>query len=248
MDYIWGYTIMDDMTARERQRDHKQFYIGKTPDTFYPIVRYPPAALCYSSKGRQGPIAVPAHKLEKVLGVQNSVNGELRQNATTQDLIFSIPYLLKTMSEGQTLMPGDVLATGTVSRANSESSNNEKILNMVALTRRSWYWPQPTRLFQIWRRSHCVNLWTWELDQPNCTSERSQFNDGTLPNHELTTLVQRTTRDRICRQKASPCQAIRENRRSSRCVHPRPWRDDGLMDSLAHHVEAQIIRLLAVQP
>lgn len=46
--------------------------------------------------------------------MQTHVNGELRQNATTDDLIFSIPYLLKTMSEGQTLMPGDVLATGTV--------------------------------------------------------------------------------------------------------------------------------------
>jgi 2-keto-4-pentenoate hydratase/2-oxohepta-3-ene-1,7-dioic acid hydratase in catechol pathway len=47
--------------------------------------------------------------------VQTHVNGELRQNATTEDLIFSIPYLIMTMSEGQTLMPGDVLATGTVS-------------------------------------------------------------------------------------------------------------------------------------
>jgi 2-keto-4-pentenoate hydratase/2-oxohepta-3-ene-1,7-dioic acid hydratase in catechol pathway len=43
------------------------------------------------------------------------VNGELRQDADTEDLIFSIPYLIKTMSEGQTLVPGDVLATGTVS-------------------------------------------------------------------------------------------------------------------------------------
>jgi 2-keto-4-pentenoate hydratase/2-oxohepta-3-ene-1,7-dioic acid hydratase in catechol pathway len=38
MDYVWGYTIINDMTARERQRDHKQFYIGKSPDTFCPIV------------------------------------------------------------------------------------------------------------------------------------------------------------------------------------------------------------------
>jgi 2-keto-4-pentenoate hydratase/2-oxohepta-3-ene-1,7-dioic acid hydratase in catechol pathway len=50
-----------------------------------------------------------------VLRVQTHVNGELRQNATTEDLIFSVPYLIMTMSEGQTLMPGDVLATGTVS-------------------------------------------------------------------------------------------------------------------------------------
>lgn len=39
MEYIWGYTIINDMTARERQRDHKQFYIGKSPDTFCPMVR-----------------------------------------------------------------------------------------------------------------------------------------------------------------------------------------------------------------
>lgn len=67
------------------------------------------------TRTKQGPIAVPASKVDKVLRVQTHVNGELRQNATTEDLIFSIPYLIKTMSEGQTLMPGDVLATGTVS-------------------------------------------------------------------------------------------------------------------------------------
>ncbi|CAD0110487.1 unnamed protein product [Aureobasidium uvarum] len=88
MQHVWGYTIINDMTARERQRDHKQFYIGKSPDTFCPM-------------------------LNKVLRVQTKVNGETRQDATTDDLIFSIPFLIKTMSEGQTLMPGDVLATGT---------------------------------------------------------------------------------------------------------------------------------------
>jgi 2-keto-4-pentenoate hydratase/2-oxohepta-3-ene-1,7-dioic acid hydratase in catechol pathway/pimeloyl-ACP methyl ester carboxylesterase len=95
--HVWGYTIINDMTARERQRDHKQFYIGKSPDTFCPM----------------GPIAVPASSLPKTLRVQTHVNGELRQDATTEDLIFSIPYLIKTMSEAQTLQPGDVLATGT---------------------------------------------------------------------------------------------------------------------------------------
>lgn len=97
MDHVWGYTICNDVTARERQRDHKQFYIGKSADTYCPM----------------GPIAVPKEKLEKVLRVQTKVNGELRQDATTDDLIFSIPYLIMTLSEGQTLMPGDVLATGT---------------------------------------------------------------------------------------------------------------------------------------
>ncbi|OPB44640.1 hypothetical protein A0O28_0029590 [Trichoderma guizhouense] len=97
MDYVWGYTIINDMTARERQRDHKQFYIGKSADTFCPM----------------GPVAVPKEALPSVLRVQTHVNGELRQDATTDDLIFDIPTLINTLSEGQTLLPGDVIATGT---------------------------------------------------------------------------------------------------------------------------------------
>ncbi|SCO76759.1 related to bifunctional 4-hydroxyphenylacetate degradation enzyme [Fusarium oxysporum] len=96
-DYVWGYTIINDMTARERQRDHKQFFIGKSADTFCPI----------------GPVAVSKDDLPSVLKVETHVNGELRQSSTTQDLIFSIPTLIKTISEGQTLQPGDVIATGT---------------------------------------------------------------------------------------------------------------------------------------
>jgi pimeloyl-ACP methyl ester carboxylesterase len=61
----------------------------------------------------QGPIAVPANKLPESLRVQTRVNGEERQSATIEDLIFSVPFLVKTLSEGQTLQPGDVLATGT---------------------------------------------------------------------------------------------------------------------------------------
>ncbi|KAI1175787.1 hypothetical protein F4777DRAFT_295782 [Nemania sp. FL0916] len=96
-DYVWGYTIINDMTARERQRDHKQFFIGKSADTYCPI----------------GPIAVPKEDLPKTLRVQTHVNGELRQNSTTDDLIFPIPELLAALSAGQTLQAGDVLATGT---------------------------------------------------------------------------------------------------------------------------------------
>lgn len=97
LDYVWGYTIINDVTARERQRDHKQFYIGKSPDTFCPM----------------GPIAVPKDQLPQVLTVSTTVNGEKRQEATTKDLIFSIPFLIETISAGQTLQAGDVLATGT---------------------------------------------------------------------------------------------------------------------------------------
>ncbi|KAI0406636.1 hypothetical protein F4802DRAFT_88662 [Xylaria palmicola] len=96
-DYVWGYTIINDVTARERQRDHKQFFIGKSADTYCPI----------------GPIAVPKDDLPKTLRVQTRVNGELRQDSTTDELIFPIPELIAVLSAGQTLQAGDVLATGT---------------------------------------------------------------------------------------------------------------------------------------
>jgi len=96
-NHVFGYTIINDVTAREKQRDHKQFFIGKSADTYCPM----------------GPIAVPADQLPSVLTVTTHVNGEKRQESTTEDLIFSIPNLIKTLSESQTLRPGDVIATGT---------------------------------------------------------------------------------------------------------------------------------------
>lgn len=97
LDHVWGYTIINDVTAREKQRDHKQFYVGKSADTFCPM----------------GPIAVPAAQAPRMLRVQTYANGEKRQDGTTEDLIFSIANLVKTLSEFSTLQPGDVLATGT---------------------------------------------------------------------------------------------------------------------------------------
>jgi 2-keto-4-pentenoate hydratase/2-oxohepta-3-ene-1,7-dioic acid hydratase in catechol pathway/pimeloyl-ACP methyl ester carboxylesterase len=97
MNHVWGYTIINDVTAREKQRDHKQFFIGKSADTFCPM----------------GPIAVPAANLPSKLQVQTFVNGNKRQDGTTDDLIFSVANLIKTISEGTTLQPGDVIATGT---------------------------------------------------------------------------------------------------------------------------------------
>jgi 2-keto-4-pentenoate hydratase/2-oxohepta-3-ene-1,7-dioic acid hydratase in catechol pathway/pimeloyl-ACP methyl ester carboxylesterase len=97
MDHVWGFTIVNDMTARERQRDHKQFFLGKSPDTFCPM----------------GPVAVPKESLPENLTIRTFVNGEKRQEASLNDLIFSIPKLLATISAGQTLQAGDVIATGT---------------------------------------------------------------------------------------------------------------------------------------
>lgn len=96
-DHVWGFTIINDITAREKQRDHKQFFIGKSGDGYCPM----------------GPVAVPKSALPTTLTVTTHVNGEHRQKGTTEDLIFSIPTLIKTISEAQTIRPGDVIATGT---------------------------------------------------------------------------------------------------------------------------------------
>ncbi|KIW10770.1 hypothetical protein PV08_10069 [Exophiala spinifera] len=96
-DYLWGYTIINDVTAREKQRDHKQFFLGKSADTFCPM----------------GPVAMAKEDLPDVLEVVTLVNSEERQRATTKDLIFSVPHLISVISQGQTLLPGDVIATGT---------------------------------------------------------------------------------------------------------------------------------------
>ncbi|KAK9458757.1 fumarylacetoacetate hydrolase [Lipomyces oligophaga] len=97
MDYVWGYTIINDATARERQRDHKQFFIGKSADTLCPM----------------GPITVPKEYLPEYLQLRTTVNGQQRQSDSTKNLIFSIPTLIKVLSSGMTLQPGDVIATGT---------------------------------------------------------------------------------------------------------------------------------------
>ncbi|KAK9476604.1 hypothetical protein V1514DRAFT_369508 [Lipomyces japonicus] len=97
LDYVWGYTIVNDVTARERQRDHKQFFIGKSGDTYCPM----------------GPIAVPKINLPEFLSLKTFVNGKLRQDDSTENLIFNVPTLINVLSTGITLQPGDVIATGT---------------------------------------------------------------------------------------------------------------------------------------
>jgi len=99
MSHVWGYTIINDVTAREEQRDHKQFYLGKSGDTYCPM----------------GPVAVPACNLPDTLRIQTFVNGEKRQDATTDMLIFSVAQLISTISKGETIRAGDVIATGTPS-------------------------------------------------------------------------------------------------------------------------------------
>jgi 2-keto-4-pentenoate hydratase/2-oxohepta-3-ene-1,7-dioic acid hydratase in catechol pathway len=98
MAHVWGYTIINDVTARDWQSRHKQWLLGKSFDTFCPM----------------GPWLVSADECDGTnTGVRCYVNGEERQNASTTDLIFGIPKLIETLSAGITLYPGDIIATGT---------------------------------------------------------------------------------------------------------------------------------------
>ncbi len=98
LDHVFGYTIMNDFTARDLQKTHKQWFLAKSLDGFGPI----------------GPCIVTADAVNgEALEVKCWVNDELRQSANTQQLIFDIPTLIETISAGITLQPGDIIATGT---------------------------------------------------------------------------------------------------------------------------------------
>ncbi len=98
-DYVFGYTIINDVSARKLQTRHKQWYFGKSLDNFTPI----------------GPWIVTADEIKgkPVLGIKSIVNGELRQNSVTDHLIFDIAYVVSELSQGMTLLPGTIIAMGT---------------------------------------------------------------------------------------------------------------------------------------
>lgn len=97
-EHVWAYCVINDATARDLQAKHKQWLLGKSIDTFCPI----------------GPWLTTADEVEPTnLNVQCWVNGELRQNANTRDLIFDIPAIIESISASMTLETGDIIATGT---------------------------------------------------------------------------------------------------------------------------------------
>jgi 2-keto-4-pentenoate hydratase/2-oxohepta-3-ene-1,7-dioic acid hydratase in catechol pathway len=98
-NYIYGYTIINDVTARNLQQLHKQWFLGKSLDGFCPM----------------GPLLVTADEIDDVtkLNLRTHVNKELRQDACVKDLIFDIPTIIATLSSLFTIVPGDIIATGT---------------------------------------------------------------------------------------------------------------------------------------
>ena len=98
-DYIFGYTIINDVSARTIQNRHKQWYFGKSLDGFLPM----------------GPCIATVDELEfpPKVQVQSRVNGELRQNENTSRLLFGVACIVSELSQGMTLKPGTIIATGT---------------------------------------------------------------------------------------------------------------------------------------
>lgn len=98
LSHVWGYTIVNDVTARDLQGRHSQWLLAKSQDSFCPM----------------GPFAVTRDALDLAdARITCHVNGALRQDSNTRLLIFDVPTLIATISAGITLRPGDVIATGT---------------------------------------------------------------------------------------------------------------------------------------
>lgn len=98
LDYVLGYTCFNDVTARDHQRDDVQWTRGKGHDTFAPV------GPCIETGLDPGNVTVETY-----------LNGELKQRGNTRDLIFSVPEIISFISNVMTLLPGDIIATGTPS-------------------------------------------------------------------------------------------------------------------------------------
>lgn len=98
-EYIFGYTILNDVSARNIQERHGQWYFGKSLDGFTPM----------------GPWIVTANEIDfpPKLTIQSRVNGELRQDSNTEKLIFGIDAIISELSKGMTLRAGTIISTGT---------------------------------------------------------------------------------------------------------------------------------------
>jgi 2-keto-4-pentenoate hydratase/2-oxohepta-3-ene-1,7-dioic acid hydratase in catechol pathway len=99
LKHVFGYTIVNDVTARDLQKRHQQWFKGKSLDTFCPM----------------GPALVTADELPDPQGLAISlrVNGQLRQSSHTSKMIFPVAQCIEVLSQSMTLLPGDVIATGT---------------------------------------------------------------------------------------------------------------------------------------
>jgi 2-keto-4-pentenoate hydratase/2-oxohepta-3-ene-1,7-dioic acid hydratase in catechol pathway len=107
--HVFGYTVVNDVTARDLQKKHGQWFKGKSLDTFCPM----------------GPVLVTADEIPdpQALAISMRVNGQVRQSSHTAKMIFPVDQCIEVLSEGLTLVPGDVIATGTPDGVGAASGN-----------------------------------------------------------------------------------------------------------------------------
>lgn len=101
LDYVFGYTVLNDLTARDLQREHKQYFLGKSLDGHAPF----------------GPWIVTADEVPdpQALRVTCAVNDVIKQDGYTGDMMFGVAEIIAQLSRSMTLLPGDIIATGTPS-------------------------------------------------------------------------------------------------------------------------------------
>ncbi|HET9926402.1 MAG TPA: fumarylacetoacetate hydrolase family protein [Methylomirabilota bacterium] len=107
--HVFGYTVINDVTARDLQKRHQQWFKGKSLDTFCPM----------------GPVLVTADELPdpQALAISLRVNGQLRQSSHTSKMIFPVAQCIEVLSQAMTLLPGDIIATGTPEGVGAASGN-----------------------------------------------------------------------------------------------------------------------------
>jgi 2-keto-4-pentenoate hydratase/2-oxohepta-3-ene-1,7-dioic acid hydratase in catechol pathway len=111
--HVFGYTVINDVTARDLQKKHGQWFKGKSLDTFCPM----------------GPVLVTADEIPdpQNLAVSLRVNGQVRQSSHTSKMIFPVDQCIEVLSQGLTLVPGDVIATGTPDGVGAATGNFLKV-------------------------------------------------------------------------------------------------------------------------
>ena len=98
LSHVFGFTVVNDVSARDLQKTHQQWYLAKSCDTFFPM----------------GPWLVPADSLDaRALQLRTWVNGELRQDGNTRNMLHDLAALIETASAAATLRTGDLIVTGT---------------------------------------------------------------------------------------------------------------------------------------
>ncbi len=109
LGHVFGYTIINDVTARDLQKRHQQWFKGKSLDTFCPM----------------GPVLVTADEIAdpQALSISLRVNGQTRQSSHTSKMIFPVDQCIEVLSQGMTLLPGDIIATGTPDGVGAATGN-----------------------------------------------------------------------------------------------------------------------------